>query len=258
MRGDDIDGFWVKSSEARGSSLPGCLSSKVKESRVRGTTQAVPSEVHYIWLHVTRDGVVESRETANRSVLLLNDWLNIVDESASLGAQWMVIHVETCLKSDSDVWRICAWAQEVHGIRVGLHLNNECMDEKGLSPILRLDRDATFVVIDRSAIEAMTFLKDKGYAVCESNIGPEDRELPCSHTESIVCAGADGVMFCCGMVVGDESYHLGDVKADTVRKAMCNHESMSPIEERSVKPGQSCDGCPPFMVQRFKEQQAID
>ena len=114
------------------------------------------------------------------------------------------------------------------------------------------------MVVDRSALEAMNFLREKGYAVCESNIGPADRDLPCTHTESIVCAGADGVMFCCGMVVGDDSYKLGDVKKDTVHKAMCNHETMEPIKERAIRPDQNCDGCPPFMVQRFKEQQAAE
>lgn len=252
---DESKRIWVKTQEGKIASLPGCLSSKVREVREAGTSKT-SSTVHYIWLHVTQDGIVESKDDARCVVLSLNDWLNIVDESASLGAQWMIIHVETCLKADSDVWRICAWAQEVHGIRVGLHLNHDCMDEAGLAPIRRLDRDATFIVVDKSAIEALEFLQAEGYSVCASNIGSEDRLLPCSHTESIVCACADGVMFCCGMVVGEESYRLGDVQADPVNEAMRKHQTLKPIHMNEEREGHSCDGCPPFMVQRFKEEQA--
>ena len=251
----DKDGFWVKSPLAGITELPGCLSTKIQESKAKGTSSTLPSSIHYIWLHVTREGITSSHSTSQPSTLSLSDWLNIVDESATLGAQWMIIHVNTCLKSYSDVWRICSWAQEVHGIRVGLHLNHECMDAAGLAPIRGLDRDETFVVVDSSALEAMEFLRTEGYSVCESNIGTDDRKLPCSHTQSIVCVGADGVMFCCGMVVGDESYHLGDVISDSVQNGMANHSSLQPIGEHNDRPGHSCNGCPPFMVQRFKEQQ---
>ena len=248
---DENKRLWVKTEQERIKSLPGCLSSKVHEMRETGTSNATSSHVHYIWLHVTQDGIVESQEGACCAVLSLSDWLNIVDESASLGAQWMIIHVETCLKADSDVWRICAWAQEVHGIRVGLHLDNECMDEVGLEPILRLDHDFTFVVVDDSAQEAFEYLRTEGYSVCTSNIGSKDRDLPCSHTESIVCADADGMLFSCGMVVGEESYRLGDAKVDRVNEAIRNNKMLQPIRDHA---GHNCDGCPPFMVERFIEQ----
>lgn len=251
---DDNKGVWLKSRQRRVASLPGCLSSRLQQARVTGTTTPSSSQIHYIWLHVTKDGIIESHEAPQSTVLSLNDWLNIVDESASLGAQWMIIHVDTCLKSDSDVWRICAWAQEVHGICVGLHLDHDCMNEVSLAPIHHLKQDKTFVVADNNAVEALNFLSEKGYCICASNIGSEDRMLPCEHTESIVCAGADGVMFCCGMVVGEESYRLGNVQADPVNEAMRKHQSLKPILMNQEREGHSCNGCPPFMVQRFKEQ----
>lgn len=249
-----------KLNAAQGTTDPflGCLSSKVSEVRTTSTSSSRSHQVEYIWLHLTQEGLVDTQQDAPSSVLSLQDWLNIVDESAALGAQWMVIHVETHLKPDADVWRICAWAQEVHGIRVGLHLNYPSIKESDLRSMRSLNQETTFVVVDKKALGTVDFLQAEGYTVCASNISPDDRSLPCSYTESIVCAGTDGVLFCCGMVMGDESYHLGHVHADPIDQTMRKHESLAPIHASQNTPEHNCDGCPPIMVDRFKAQKTLD
>lgn len=212
------------------------------------------SPVRYIRLHVTRKGIAGTQDSSETgTALLLNDWLNVVDESAALGAKWMIVYFDTLVDKTSDAWKICSWAQEVHNMHVGLHINSRYLPNWDFSPLSRLDTETTFIVSDRSTLKSLSFLEEQGYTLCHANIGEDDRTLPCTHTSSIVCAGADGVMFCCGLVVGEESYRLGNVRSDTIDNAMQNHSRLEPLTHSRTQGG--CDGCPPIMAQRFKQQQ---
>lgn len=233
-----------------------CVSDVVRSYREQGSAAPQSSSpIRYIWLHVTREGITGTRSISeNGATMLLNDWLNVVDESAALGAKWMIVYFDTHVDKTSDAWKICSWAQEVHDIRVGLHINSRYLQHWDFSSLSKLDTERTFIVSDQSKLQSLSFLEERGYTLCHSNIGEEDREMPCTHTDSIVCAGADGVMFCCGLVVGEESYRLGDVRSDSVGRAMQNHAGLEPILFSRGHTETGCDGCPPIMAQRFSEQ----
>ena len=234
-----------------------CLNDAMNMHRVQGSSMPRDgAPIHYIWLHVTRDGIADNRSEMESAAMLLNDWLNVVDESAALGAKWMIVYLDAPIDVGSDVWKICAWGQEVHDIRVGLHISSRYLKEVNTASLNKLQKDKTFVIVDESALETMSFLRDEGYTLCHANIGDEDRKLPCTHTDSIVCAGADGVMFCCGLVMGQESYRLGNVRSDTVDHAMQNHATLEPIGMNREEHHGACDGCPPIMARRFTELQS--
>lgn len=238
--------------------IPDGLIEAMRACKEQGST--IPrsdSMIRYIWLHVTRDGIAGTAVSLEgTTTLLLNDWLNLVDESAALGAKWMMVYLDTHVDRASDIWKICGWAQEMHGIHVGLHVKGEFLPESDFASLSRLKRDKTFIVADQNMLESLAYLGDEGYTLCSANIGDEDRNLPCTHTDSIVCAGADGIMFCCGLVIGEESYRLGNVRSDSVDRAMQNHAGLEPILVSRDNVYGGCDGCPPIMVQRFSEQQA--
>lgn len=234
-----------------------CLNQAISSTRLQGSS--IPQEdspIRYIWLHVTRDGIAGEGHAATDISMLLNDWLNLVDESAALGAQWMIVYLDTPINEDSDVWRICAWAQEVHALKVGLHINSQYVDTWSFDSLTKLKKDKTFIVADQSMLSTLQDRNEDGFTLCRANISDDDRQLPCTHTDSIVCARTDGVMFCCGLVVGEESYRLGNVRSDPVNRAMQKHAELEPILVGGHHTPNGCDGCPPIMVQRFMQQEA--
>jgi hypothetical protein len=236
-----------------------CFVETIQSIKEQGTT--IPQKelpTHYIWLHVTENGITRAPTTAGEPGMLLNDLLNLIDESATHGASWMILFMDSKVDPESDIWKLCSWAQEIHEIKIGIHLKEEHILTWDSIPLNRFDKSDTFFMADESLLDSGSLMsfKEQGYTVCRANITDTDRDIPCSNTESIICAGVDGIMYCCGLVRGDSAYETGTIRSDTINQAMQNKANLQPLPSSLRNTQHGCDGCPPIVAQRFYEQQA--
>lgn len=234
---------------------PFLLPKRISRGIARCAEQRLDSDaapvVRYIWIYVTDDGLRPGYQGPNtRRHLGLDDWLNVIDESASLGAEWMVIHVGASLSQCPMIWKMCEWAQDVHRLHVGLHLSSACLSEDDVERLARLDPEHTHLVADRRDLQGLKFLEERGIRLCEANLRPEEHATTCRNPQSIACVGPDGTLFSCGLVLGDRRFALGEINTQPLRGVMEDGSLPHVVKDTTEFPTRGCDGCPSHMVNR--------
>ena len=183
----------------------------------------------------------------------LEDWLNVVDEAAALGAQFVIICTGEPFKQIPDVWKICQWAQSSYGLNVGIHTHCPSLDEADLERLLLLDPDLTWLFVRREHFAAWEFLEQHQIHVMEAEVCPEDHSPPCSMPDQMVFVGPDGTLYTCGLVVNNERFRLGHA-AEKPLEHIINDPGLPRAVPVGVPRGpDGCDGCPPLMLKRMHE-----
>lgn len=240
--GDSADPFELPKRIARGTG-------ECRE--VAAAAKVSPTTVRYIWIHLTEHGLVKSYERPEADAEMdLEGWLNVIDESASLGAEWMMVDVGASFSKAPYIWRVCQWAQEVHGLRVGLHLESTCLSEDDLEQLTHLEPAKTFVLADKDDLDALWFLRASGVQLCEANVTLDERAQRCTKPEEIACVGPDGHLFSCGLVLGDKEFALGDSRDRHLSEVMKDDTLPHAIPDTTVYPVRGCDACPPVIAGR--------
>lgn len=213
-----------------------------------------PPSVKYIWIYTTEEGLQEGQDRQRAtSPLSLDSWLNIIDESASLGAEWMIVYVGSSLTQVPGIWKMCEWGQNIHGLRVGIHLSGMALSDEDIEHLAGLDTAKTYIMAERDAIESLRFLEEKGIRLCESKLRPEERSPRCTKPEAIACVGLDGHLFTCGLVLGNERYSLGNVQERPLDAIMSDRSLPHEVSDTAPHPERGCDACPPLMARRVME-----
>lgn len=211
--------------------------------------QGNPANVRYIWIHLTDEGLRHG-QPAQPSPLALDDWLNVIDESASLGAEWVVIYVGSSLNQAPIVWDLCKWAQETHGLSVGLHLTCDCLTDEDIERLAQLDRQKTYLVADGECSHALRQFEQRGVHVCKSDMHLAEKFTRCTKPADMACVGADGQMFSCGLVLGETEYALGPVHERPIGDVIGDDKLPHAIEDALRFPSRGCQGCPPYVAQQ--------
>lgn len=217
-----------------------------------------PSTVKYIWIYVTEEGLDQSHHRdGGKPALQLEEWLNIVDESAALGAEWMVVYVGASLSQCPEIWELCAWAQSVHDLKVGIHVSNADLSDDEIDRLLHLDTSKTYLMAEEKALASLRFLEEKGIRLCESHLKRENRISPCTDPQAIACVGSDGGLYTCGLVLGNERFSLGHSQERTLKTVMQDGALPHVVHDTKSYPSGGCDACPPRMVKRLLESEKI-
>lgn len=218
-------------------------------------TQSPCNVVKYLWIYITDEGMQRRRAAMDESgCLRIDDWLNVIDESAALGAEWVVIHVSSSLCQCPEIWKLCQWAQEQHELRTGLHLSSACLSEDDVEQLTHLDPSKTYLIGDENVLNGLRSLRDLGLQFCEATVGPHARMASCTNPQELVCVGIDGRLSTCGLVLGEENYHLGNVLDRGLKNVLQDTSLPHAIEDTSTYPSHGCDGCPPHVAQRVASQ----
>ncbi len=213
--------------------------------------------LRYIWIYVTEAGLrQDGGELEIEKTLGLDGWLNVIDECASLGAEWMVVYVGASLSEVPYIWQMCAWAQDVHELRVGLHLTSNYLSEADIERLSRLDSEKTYLVADKAHIASLRFLEEKGIRLCEANIRAAERVPHCTKPEEIACVGPDGRLFSCGLVLGDERYAMGNSQQRALHEVKMDDSLPHSVPDTAAFPSTGCDACPPLIAKRVLETEA--
>lgn len=222
-----------------------------------GSGEALSHPIRYIWIYVTETGLRQNGGAVDfEETLGLDGWLNVIDECAALGAEWMVVYVGASLSEAPFIWQVCAWAQDVHDLRVGLHLTSNCLSEDDIERLSRLDSEKTYLVADKAHIASLRFLEAKGIRLCEANVLAAERVAHCTMPEEIACVGPDGRLFSCGLVLGDERYAMGDSQHRTLHDVTADESLPHAVTDTAAFPSTGCDACPPLIAKRVLETEA--
>ncbi len=223
----------------------------------QNTSDFLKDDIVYLWVRVTAKGLkqgVIGNEQEDKAVSMQH-WLNVVDEAASLGANWLVLSIADPLIECEAVWEISRWAQEVHGMTVGLHLKEyKRLTDEEITRIRQLKGDKTRLILRCSPGESLDTSKFQGISVCKANPQADGERPKCQGPTRMIFVNDDGVLYTCGLVAGNNAYRMGhvcDARFDKIikdRKApRC---ACSGIHLISL----DCDGCPSLLVNIFAHE----
>jgi len=214
--------------------------------------------VKYLWLYVENASRASDDKRANARALQLDDWLNVVDEAASLGAHCVIVCVQAPLGQYPDLWRLCQWAQTPHDMMVGLYSGGTTFEDVDIEAIKLLDLSRLCLFVDKKYVKTVKkAVAHEGIAVCSADVDHEEHAPPCSMPEDIICVGAEGNLYTCGLVLGNEEFNLGNVFEKPLHAVVEDDSLPRHVPADVPHNGQkSCTACPPLMAERVMRQGA--
>lgn len=219
-----------------------------------------PETVKYLWIHIADDAFVPQQyrngQGKNGRDLSNEEWLNVIDEAASLGAESLIVCVGCCPSEKPEVWSICEWAQTTHGMTVGIYVNEGNLGESDIHRLTQLDRERTRLFVDSHDLDRFRHLDEQhGIQLCIADglLPGEPSPQTCRLPENMTCVGSGGTLYTCGLVLGNQRYCMGDVNRERLDNVMSD-ESLPHTVPGETMPENThrCKACPPLMEQRLR------
>jgi radical SAM protein with 4Fe4S-binding SPASM domain len=218
-------------------------------------TPGQADRITYLWVYAAKP-IKDSQAGSPPHVLSVEDWYNVVDEAAAGGIRGIVITVPESLAQFPHLWAICRWAQEMHGLFVGLHTYADCLSDAELAELKLLDLHRTRLFVSREACPKLKALEDEGLTICVAQ-PPEDFTPPitCALPGRMVFVNPEGVLYTCGMVEGNEHFRLGTIFEGTFTSILENPALPHAVQTADATNVHGCDGCPPLFAHYFGQEQ---
>lgn len=214
----------------------------------RGGSRSEP--IHYLWLHVCGEGLSGGGDKQGKTGLSLDEWLNVVDEAAALGARSVIVSAGEQLDTHAEIWNICQWAQDVHGMSVGVYVYGKGLplSPNDLRALEGLDAGKTRLFVDGADLGEVQAVVDMGVPVYNADaIQSADERRPCQLPHSMTCVGSEGNLYTCGLVLGEENYRLGNVCEKRLDLIMSDRSLPHEIPQGIHREPRRCNACPPLM-----------
>jgi hypothetical protein len=234
--------------------------------QVRGIVQTIPSPmdhkqgaIKYLWIHIgsteERDAVPGSNHNGLQE-MQLDDWYNVVDETAALGVDTLIITAGNCLNGHPEVWDICRWAQDQHNMTIGIHIGPRCFDESQVEQLASLNRQRTRIFVDGGDANCLPQVSALGIHVFAAD-GLEDGATQpyCDLPSSMCCIDGSGRMYACGLVIGQREFDYGSSKEKRVDQALADQSLPHCIPENTSTAARRCNGCPPLLDRKIRGEQ---
>ena len=133
----------------------------------------------YLWLCYAEPGNQTEAENQHGQTLDINDWLNVIDEAASFQADTVVASLKSPLPQCPGIIKICHWAQDTHGMSVGLHIPQLTGSPKELQVLTNLVPPLTYLLVTDVQDDVQAKLSAKGFAICDCHIDHENVSSEC-------------------------------------------------------------------------------
>lgn len=207
--------------------------------------------VRYLWVHYSS---LQSDCDESDTRLSRDEWFGVIDEAASLGVRLAIVSLSEAFTEVPDLMAVAQWAQTTHDLMVGFHLYGRDVARGDVRPLAKLNPELTRVFVESEQIDKVRFIEDLGVRVLPSdNIDKNVVAPTCELPKSMTCVCAEGGLYTCGRVAGDQHYHMGNFLGRKL-KAVMNDESVPhEISDREAETPERCSGCPPLMAQRIHE-----
>lgn len=231
--------------------LPQAVLRGVNQCCKRAQKTGNNEKVEYLWVHLP--GSPGGANDGSKPPLSLDEWLCVIDESASIGAKMLIISVGAPLHQLPQLLPICDWAQNGHGMTVGIHAYVR-LQEQDEDVLGRLDAARTRVFADSDVIESAQFVERIGIPLyCADGFDDSIVSPKCDLPSTMTCVGHEGTLYTCGLVLGQEQYSLGNFFEHKLSHVMDDESLPHGIPEGISHAKHRCNGCPPLMAQRMQE-----
>lgn len=234
--------------------LPNKIVRKLKRCSEFGE-QFEQEKIRYLWMHVCKEEPDAEDEGEERESLTVDEWLNIVDESAALGAQSLVISAGSSLSGRPEVWTVCQWAQDIHDMLVAIYVYGRALPlgMNELEALAELDETKLRVVANKTYVSELEPVRARGIPIYGvETVRPQQEERsPCELPFNMTCVESHGNLYSCGLVMGEEHYWLGNAcekRLDTIpqEKVITQKKAL----EKVVRDRTLCNTCP-RMIERI-------
>ncbi len=207
----------------------------------------------YLWMNISSQAEPVSGKPRRgaREALSPEDWLNVVDEAASLGVKCIVIRVGASLEVHPELWAICSWAQRTYGIDVGIHTCAKKLKKSEVEELKRLELCRTWLFVDDSSLKGFETVKEAGICVLAARVDHEEHSPPCDMSEEMVFVGPEGVLYTCGLVSDDDHFRMGHVSEKLIEDFVKDPALPHTVPEWAPHPENGCNACPPIMARRM-------
>ncbi len=207
-------------------------------------------DVFYLWIQLDPDG--ESPAIAP------DNWLNVIDEAAAIGANWLVITLGDQERPPEHVDAMCHWAQDTHKMTVCLHSLESKLHPMVESLVVSLAQELTYLLVEPKHTHAFESLRERGVRVGLANPAPHDSDTACEFPYKMVFVDAGGNLYTCGLVAGEQEFFLGSVFNGSLEQITHNPQLPHSVAASKERTEDGCSGCPPLVAKYLcKEQHGV-
>lgn len=230
--------------------FPKTIFKKIKEcSKI---AESAHKDISYLWIKVS-----ENNEKANGNKqggdLNLNDWLNVVDEAVSAGANWLVLTIQVPLDQMEEIIEICRWAQNMYNMKVGLFLCRGNITTNEIKALGSLKKELTQIFVKKKAFEKFKKLKEMGLFLGIADPQEYGDKPNCEGASKLLYVDNEGSIYTCGLVVGMRNYKLGNIYDRKFQEIVKDPSLPHTVDEKIHKVNEGCDGCPSLLIRYLKK-----
>lgn len=224
--------------------LPRRLNTTLREcsERLSGHACNPPKDIKYLWVSFKVDEV---------NGLGVDGWMNVVDEAASLGLDFIVFSMGTPLSENGGLWPVCKWAQDTYGITVGVHTSAATLTQDALDELKKLDLSKARLYVCREDLDKVRHLGGEGIHVGVADPRGEGRanSAPCCDLPNrMLFVSEAGVMYTCRYVENNDAFRMGHVAERDLMNVVKDPELPRVVPSSAPFVSHGCDGCPPILV----------
>ena len=221
--------------------LPRRISANLRKCATNTCDHELPENVKYLW--ATFRG-------SDDEALNVQEWLNVVDEAASLGLEFIVFSVEGRLHPDDTLWQVCKWAQEAYGLSVGVHVYHGDLQEEEVASFKQLNLKKARLYVGREYIDSLRFLEEEGVSLRVADPAGQKRANPapcCDLPRQMLYVDSKGIMYTCKYVQDNADYRIGHFCSRTFKNLVDDPSRPTIVPENAPPRAHGCDGCPPVV-----------
>lgn len=228
--------------------LPNSVSRGVRAAAIaRDKDDPVP--VKYLWVHYSSTG---GRCSEAKKRLSRDEWLSVIDEAASMGVRLAIVSLNEPFSDVPDVMAISQWAQTTYKLMIGFHVYGRRVSRADGRYLAKMDPELTRLFVESDQLPHVQFIEDLGVRVLGSDGIDDDIVAPsCDLPKSMTCVCSEGGLYTCGLVAGDEQFHLGNFLRRKLKAVMNDDSVPHAVPEGISEATGRCNGCPPLMAQRI-------
>ncbi len=211
--------------------------------------------VRYLWLHLSGEEAHGQKEERKR--LSVEEWLNVVDEAAALGVRTVIISSGAPLAEMPEVWEICDWAQNTHDMVVGIYLFGDGLPigDGEVEAFKRLNQEQTHLFIEQEHFDKAAAVQSVGIPIHNADIFRNNsNKAICELPHTMTCVGAEGNLYTCGLVLGEEDFRLGNVCAERLDNVLEDESLPHEIPGEVERKPRCCNACPPLMEKYLRQR----